>query len=247
MVKTLPVSEVGRQLVSGTPLRLIDVRSPAEFASGHALGAISMPLEALDPVALQNLPGHGPIFVICRSGVRSEKACRQLVDQRFGAQVISVAGGTEAWARAGLPMEMPGQSPRSISAGQPTTSSTAQFSAQPVTNSATQPKTSACQTSEDSKAHFEIPLASSPDLDSAIANRVRLIAGSLVLLGVVLGFAVHPALHLISALPGLGLIHAGASGNCLMGTILGRLAPKPACASGACRSLGADPSAARRN
>jgi rhodanese-related sulfurtransferase len=247
MVQTLPVSEVGRQLASGTPLRLIDVRSPAEFASGHAQGAISMPLDALDPAALENLPGHGPIYVICRSGVRSEKACRQLVDQRFGAEVISVAGGTEAWARAGLPMELPGQAPRSISAGEPTTSSTAQSSSQPVTNSTAQPNTSSCQTSAGSKADFEIPSALSPDLDPAIANRVRLIAGSLVLLGVVLGFAIHPALHLISAIPGLGLIHAGTSGSCLMGTFLGRLAPKPACANGACQSFSADPSASRRN
>jgi rhodanese-related sulfurtransferase len=212
-MQILPVADVSRRLAEGQALRLIDVRTPAEFASGHARGAISMPLDQLDPAALAGLSGQGPIYVICRSGMRSEKACRQLVQQDFGGELVSIAGGTDAWARAGLPMEMSTGSVVNGSNGQALSGDTqVQASARIA------------------------PQTNPGEMDAATASRVRLIAGSLVLLGVVLGYALHPSLHLLSGVIGLGLIHAGASGTCLMGTFLGRLAQRSSCAGGACQA-----------
>ena len=46
---------------------LLDVREPDEFAAGHAVGAVNIPLDLL-PVLLHDLPTtDGPLPVICKS------------------------------------------------------------------------------------------------------------------------------------------------------------------------------------
>ncbi len=57
-----------------------------------------------------------------------------------------------------------------------------------------------------------------------IMRQVQIGAGSLVALGAVLGFAVHPGFHLLSAAVGAGLVFAGATGFCGMARLLA-LAP----------------------
>jgi rhodanese-related sulfurtransferase len=79
-------------------LRLIDVRSPGEFASVHAVGAENIPLDRLDPA---RLGGDEPLFVICKSGGRSSKACQTLT-AAGRANVFDVEGGTDAWIAASL-------------------------------------------------------------------------------------------------------------------------------------------------
>lgn len=83
-------------------LRLIDVRTPAEFEAAHVPFAQNWPLESLDPRAVATaLGGEESVYVICQKGGRGEKACVQL--QAAGLrEVINVAGGTSAWEQAGL-------------------------------------------------------------------------------------------------------------------------------------------------
>ncbi|WP_325231663.1 YgaP-like transmembrane domain, partial [Sphingobium sp.] len=57
-----------------------------------------------------------------------------------------------------------------------------------------------------------------------VMRQVQLVAGGLVLLGVVLGFLVAPAFFGLSAFVGAGLIMAGATGWCGMARLL-RLMP----------------------
>jgi rhodanese-related sulfurtransferase len=105
-VRTITPAEVADRMMHDPAGRLIDVRTPVEFATVHAEGARSIPLDQLDPRAVMaaddGLAG-GPVYVICKSGGRAAKAC-----ERFHAagytDVLSVAGGTDAWARAGLPV-----------------------------------------------------------------------------------------------------------------------------------------------
>ena len=52
---------------------------------------------------LDKLEKNEPVYLICQTGNRSRKAAQMLVDAGF-PQAISVAGGTEAWKAAGLPM-----------------------------------------------------------------------------------------------------------------------------------------------
>jgi hypothetical protein len=108
------------------------------------------------------------LYVICKSGARAAKAVEKFRAAGFD-NVISVAGGTTAWADAGLPV-VRGTS-RIIS----------------------------------------------------LERQVRIGAGSLVVLSVLLGWLVHPALFGLSAFVGAGLVFAGVTDWCGMGLLLARM------------------------
>ncbi len=73
---------------------LLDVREPHETATGVLPGAIEVPLGRLlaDPA----LAGPGPVVVVCKVGVRAERAARALQSAGIAASVL--AGGMDAWA-----------------------------------------------------------------------------------------------------------------------------------------------------
>lgn len=107
IVKTTGVSEISpaeaRPAVEAAYSQFIDVRTPEEFATGHAYRARNIPLDTL-MANLDKLEKNEPVYLICRSGSRSKRAAQMLVEAGF-PQAISVAGGTEAWKAAGLPMQ----------------------------------------------------------------------------------------------------------------------------------------------
>ena len=57
----------------------------------------------------------------------------------------------------------------------------------------------------------------------SLERQVRIAAGLLVLLGVVLGWAVHPAFVGLSAFVGAGLVFAGVTDTCGLGVLLARM------------------------
>jgi rhodanese-related sulfurtransferase len=84
-------------------VRLVDVRTPPEFARAHAQGAVSVPLDRLDPKALVD-GSPEPVYLICRAGSRSREAYERIRSAVPDARVRVVDGGTLAWRDAGLPM-----------------------------------------------------------------------------------------------------------------------------------------------
>lgn len=78
---------------------LADVRTPAEWRSGHARRAQHLPLDAL-PTRVNGLRKDRPVVAICASGMRSAAAARQLA--AAGITAYSVRGGMGAWRAAGL-------------------------------------------------------------------------------------------------------------------------------------------------
>jgi glyoxylase-like metal-dependent hydrolase (beta-lactamase superfamily II)/rhodanese-related sulfurtransferase len=87
---------------------LLDVREPFEFSGPmgrHAPGAKLIPLATL-PQRTGELPKDpdAEVLVICKSGGRSARACAFLISQGR-RRVFNVAGGTDGWVRAGLPVE----------------------------------------------------------------------------------------------------------------------------------------------
>lgn len=82
--------------------QFIDVRTPAEYAGGHAYRAKNIPLDTLRD-NLDKLEKNEPVYVICETGRRSKEAAEILNAAGF-PQVISITGGTAAWKEAGLPM-----------------------------------------------------------------------------------------------------------------------------------------------
>ena len=57
----------------------------------------------------------------------------------------------------------------------------------------------------------------------SLERQVRIVAGSLVLLGVTLGWQVHPAFYGLSGFVGGGLLFAGISDTCGMGMLLSKM------------------------
>lgn len=91
------------------PMHLVDVRSAAEFADGHARGAISIPLDELDTGTLKKRLGKRKVethtlYFMCQSGVRAEQAALKLQQQGLHNLVV-IQGGTSAWQSDGLPMQ----------------------------------------------------------------------------------------------------------------------------------------------
>ena len=89
----------------GEAVRLIDVRTPAEFARGHAAGAESVPLgEIEDGRALAALRRHGrSLYLLCASGERARRAADRLAAAGL-CNLVLVEGGQRRWSRCGLPV-----------------------------------------------------------------------------------------------------------------------------------------------
>lgn len=64
--------------------RVVDVRTPEEFAAGHLPGALNVPVDALQGRATAELaPADAPVVVYCRSGKRSARAAGILKELGF--------------------------------------------------------------------------------------------------------------------------------------------------------------------
>jgi rhodanese-related sulfurtransferase len=97
--------ELQRRLGAGRPGRLLDVRTPGEFAAAHVPGARLLPLDELDPAAFhrERNGDEAPVYVLCQSGGRARRAIEKL--ERAGVRgCVLVEGGTQAWMDAGLPV-----------------------------------------------------------------------------------------------------------------------------------------------
>lgn len=85
-------------------LRMIDVRTPAEFASGHISGSYNVPLPDLAEHRQElTASGAGPVVLICRSGRRADTAQGELLAAGLD-DVHVLTGGVLAWEAAGRPL-----------------------------------------------------------------------------------------------------------------------------------------------
>ena len=103
-VLSVSAQQLGTRLQSSTDLRLLDVRTPAEFAALRIADSVNVPLDRLDPAALAAKYGlDEPLYCVCQTGTRSQLAARMLRTAGF-RQVVHVDGGTNAWHAAELPL-----------------------------------------------------------------------------------------------------------------------------------------------
>jgi rhodanese-related sulfurtransferase len=103
MVATISPAMLADLRRRGEKLTLIDVRTPAEFGEVHVDFAHNIPLDRLDPKEVAAIRGAGPVYFVCKSGGRSQKACEKLLAAGM-ADVVSVEGGTAACEAAGVPV-----------------------------------------------------------------------------------------------------------------------------------------------
>jgi rhodanese-related sulfurtransferase len=167
-----PVS-LSHRLKGGNHVTLLDVRSPAEYRSGHIPGALLVPLDELEDLNPANLAdgvgrrADNPLYLTCQAGVRAEQAAQVLREGGLDHLVL-VQGGTEAWQKAGLPVKR-------------------------------------CGTS------------------LTLERQVQITVGSLLILKVFFGFAVHQLFFVAGAFIGAGLITAGLTRWCGMALLMARM------------------------
>ncbi|QDU65844.1 rhodanese-like domain-containing protein [Engelhardtia mirabilis] len=86
----------GIAMVQSGSVRLLDVRSPQETASGVIPGAQLIPVDQLEE-RLDELPKDGkPMLVYCAGGGRSAAACEFLSGKGFSG-LSNLEGGIGAW------------------------------------------------------------------------------------------------------------------------------------------------------
>lgn len=152
--------------------RIVDVRTPGEYASGHLPGALNIPLDRIGRSLpeLRQAAEDKALLLVCASGTRSQNAVRTLAGH--GISATSLTGGTASWSAHGHPLDHPAEGPRRV---------------------------------------------------WAMERQVRLTAGAIVLLGLLLGLLVHPAFQLLSAGIAGGLVFSALTDTCAMAVVLGRL------------------------
>lgn len=165
-MKNLPVQECYNQRRLEPSIPLIDVRTPAEFRSVHATGALNHPMESFDCDHV-DYPEDQEIHVICQAGGRSMKISEKLEAGGF-SNIVNIEGGTSAWQSSGLPVVV-GRKVMSLE------------------------------------------------------RQVRIAAGSLIVIGALIGQFVHPGGFGLSAFVGAGLVFAGVTDTCGMGMMIAKM------------------------
>ncbi len=101
-VKQLNVNEAVRLMNDDAVI--LDVRESNEYGTGHIPNAIHIPMSSLVK-RINELEKYKQknILAYCRSGSRSNAACRTLSKQGFES-VNNLAGGIMSWSNANLPV-----------------------------------------------------------------------------------------------------------------------------------------------
>ena len=100
-MREIEVSQLGALREQTGKAQLVDVRSAGEFAAGHVPGAANIPLEEIER-RIGDLSADETLVLICKGGKRARIAADLLKDKRENLVVLQ--GGTDAWAKAGLPL-----------------------------------------------------------------------------------------------------------------------------------------------
>ena len=82
------------QLYQKVSLSVLDVREVEEFEALHLEDARNFPLSKLTDT-FEKLDKDNLYYVICKSGMRSARACQFLAEQ--GYEVVNVQGGMDAF------------------------------------------------------------------------------------------------------------------------------------------------------
>jgi rhodanese-related sulfurtransferase len=91
-------------LINRREAAVIDVRPSADYAKGHIINAVNIPMNGF-----RNQTGTlakfktKPVVISCRSGSQSQMACGILRKQGF-EEVYNLRGGVMAWQNANLPL-----------------------------------------------------------------------------------------------------------------------------------------------
>ena len=95
-----PVTPLKAQSLGGEGARLVDIRSPHEFAASNVPGAENRPLSSIEP-----FDDDRDVVFLCRTGRRTELSSAELAALTRG-KAYRLEGGIEGWRDAGLPLAL---------------------------------------------------------------------------------------------------------------------------------------------
>jgi rhodanese-related sulfurtransferase len=90
---------------------LLDVREDDEWTAGRAPDAVHIPMGQIVD-RLDEVPSDQVVVCLCRVGGRSASVAGALAGQ--GYDVRNVAGGMQAWEKAGFPVVADGDTPGTV-------------------------------------------------------------------------------------------------------------------------------------
>lgn len=100
MAIEVSIDDLAREIQNGS--YVLDVREDDEWAEGHVPTAHHIPLGQLES-RIDEVEDGARVFVICRSGARSQRGADILFNN--GIDAVSVAGGTMGWIESGRAVE----------------------------------------------------------------------------------------------------------------------------------------------
>ena len=92
-----------QEMLRGDDVAVIDVREPHEYNGGHVPGAQLIPVASVY-MRRNEIPKDKDLIFVCAVGQRSALACEMAMAAGL-TQVYNLEGGTEAWIKAGMPVE----------------------------------------------------------------------------------------------------------------------------------------------
>lgn len=97
-IKTITTKEL-KVLLNEDTIQLMDVRTPKEIKQGAIKTALFVNYFDTDftEKATKKLDKTKPVYLVCRSGNRSVKACKLLKEKGF--EVYNVLGGFNQWQK----------------------------------------------------------------------------------------------------------------------------------------------------
>ena len=102
--KAITAHDMVRKINDSNPI-IIDVRDSSEFKSGHIINARNIPLARLATDAESQLRDKTrPIIVYCKSGSRTNEACKILLANGY-QDVSQLKSGILGWQDASLPVK----------------------------------------------------------------------------------------------------------------------------------------------
>jgi rhodanese-related sulfurtransferase len=100
LTPVLSAYELKAALAADRQIRLLDVRTPAEFEGGHIEGSYNVPLSTLGEHAAELAEVGAPVVLVCRGGNRARQA-EQVLRESGMARLHVLEGGVAAWQGAG--------------------------------------------------------------------------------------------------------------------------------------------------
>ena len=99
--------ELRARMERGDELVLVDALGPISYGTAHLPGAINIPPDRVDAVAVRRIPNPDTLVVVYCAGpdcVSSVEVTERLVELGY-RNVLHYAGGKRDWTDAGLPLD----------------------------------------------------------------------------------------------------------------------------------------------